>query len=351
VSAFAFTQLWLIPILLQADADDNAEIAWITSHDFIGQDSDGTILTDFDFSTGYMEPSVQCAGDVDGDGLMDIISLGHDNVYAWTAAGVEKWHHPLYDLTGNWGGCTTFDFDLDGAKEVLFADMAGFHILDGATGDVRYTDPTYFTLTADDTPLVVDLDGDGSVEIVMVSPASDISVTTYRNVNRDWPPGTNMWPSSTWSGTSLLPDGSVPRTPQKSWLTTKVWKGQPELPLNGIDLRPATGDVCVASCADDGEVRVEVRLQNLGPDEAQVGAPLAVYGLDGTGARVLLQVLSLSDWLDDGRSAASWEVVTTTAQARRGLVFVAGDPGTGVIASSDCDATNNELVWSLAECP
>ncbi len=345
-----------IPLPVQADADDEAELFWTTMDHFQLAEADGTVVDGRAYSgTDATTVSVPCAGDIDGDGEMEVVSVGSNAFHAWSALGELEWTVPMLDETPNWGGCTTFDFDLDGAKEVVALDQDAVYVLDGRTGATLVrADDGFDSATMGDQPLVVDLDGDGSVEILVTSPSTlyDTALHAWRNVNRDWPPGTQMWPSATWSGTSLLPDGRVPRTPHAPWLTTQVWRGQPEAPVFGADLRPVVGDTCVASCADDGgEVRVEVRLENLGPDEAEAGAPLAVYGLDTGGGRVLLSVLTLPDWLDDGRAAASWEVVTTTEQAKRGLVFVAGDDGTGSLVSDDCETGNNELTWVLTACP
>ncbi len=340
----------VLTLLVQADGDADAEVLFYSDEFFVLLEPDGTVIYEYD--APLLTPSIPCAGDIDGDGRMDLVGMGTDRSYAWDISARTMWNGPYSDSTDYSVGCTTFDFDLDGAKEVVYGDESALFILDGTTGSVLFQHDRY-SATFDDRILVVDLDGDGSVEIVSSTWGGGAApmLRAYGNVNRDWPPGTQMWPSATWSGTSLLPDGRVPRTPQKPWLTTKVWRGQPELPVFGSDLRPAIGDMCVASCADDGEVRVEVRLQNLGPDEVEAGVPLAVYGLDGTGGRVLLTVFTLADWLDDGRAAASWEVVTTTAQAERGLVFVAGDDGTGSVHPDDCATENSTVEWALTACP
>lgn len=342
------------PLLLQADSDPDAEVFWIGETDLLLVDADGSELYSSTPSASDYAMGFGCAGDIDGDGAMEVIfsDLGH--VRARRPHGEELWAIPIEDSTYGSVGCTTFDFDLDGRKEVVAWDMYHLWILDGTTGIARFQDDTWWSGTTTESPIIADLDGDGSVEILAIAPQGPgwdyPTYRVYRNVNRDWPPGTNMWPSSNWSGTSLNADGSVPRTADKPWLTTKVWRGQPEFRLTGRDLAAGLGDTCVASCETGGLVRVAVHVDNLGPEEVTGVTPLAVYAVASDGTRSLVTVMTLTEWIDNGWSSADVEVDLTAEQARNGVVFVAGDDGSGAVPADDCDPSNNALAWALTEC-
>ena len=93
-----------------------------------------------------------------------------------------------------------------------------------------------------------------------------------------------------------------------------------------------------------------LRLANLGPQEVQRGAPVAVYGLDEDGTRTLLELRWFHEFIDNGWASATVELELTVEQAVRGIVLVAGDDGSGAVVMEDCDLRNNEVYWRLDAC-
>ena len=341
------------PVMVQADTDADAELLWVSEFENVLMEPDGGTIWSQTLRGDDEAWSLACAGDLDGDGWMEVVYHNIDEIVARSVDGTQLWSAPRTDFTDWYVACTAFDFDLDGADEVVTVDDETFRVMDGATGTTLFMDESWHSATVGDKQLVVDLDGDGSVEILLENPwavgaGAQATYKVYRNVNRDWPPGTQIWPSATWSGTSVLPDGRVPRTADKPWLTTLKWRGQPEWVATGFDLRAVVGDACVASCDDDGLVRLALRIEDLGPEEVDT-VPLAVYGIQGDGSRALLTVLTYS-WIDNSTASEDQDFETTTAQARRGLVLVAGDDGTGAISTTECNAADNETTWALTEC-
>jgi hypothetical protein len=347
-----------IPALVQLDADSQAEVAvtfeggWLV----IAEHSGEVLLQEPFEPSGWME-GLSCAGDLDGDGQAELVTSGAEVVRALELDGSTLWTVPI-DEANAYSGCSLFDFDLDGAKDILFGDNHNFYIFDGRTGAVRFQDDAHFSQTYGEFPMVADLDGDGSVEIIVPSACGNCDgdwdsdpIRVYRNTNRDWPPGSPIWPSATWSGTSMFVDGSIPRTPEPSWLTTEVWRGQPETMLTGWDLRPEIVESCASSCDPlVGRVTLALRLANLGPQEVQRGAPIAVYGLDSDGTPSLLEVRWFHEFIDNGWASATVELELELEQAERGIVLVAGDDGSGAVVVQDCDQGNNQLAWRLDVC-
>lgn len=343
----------ITPLLVQADADPEAEVVWFGNTGFLVVDDSGATLSST-VSTSLLTYSLPCAGDIDGDGETELVTAGLGVTVAFDLDGTVLWTTPSADDTGSYVACTVFDFDGDGAKEVVVGDQGSMYVLDGRTGATLYEDDSRYSNTFGDVAIVADLDGDGSVEILMSNPYGagydGYPLRAWRNQNRDWPPGTSTWPVSNWSGTGLLGDGSVERTPEEPWLATGIWRGQPEWPALGADLVPTVDGACASACEAPGRVRLRAHLVNLGPSDSRPGAPLAVYGIAEDGTQELLEVFATDGWLAPGERSEAWEIETTVGQAAAGLRLVAGDAGTGGIVPSDCAPANNSTDWLIEGC-
>ena len=64
-------------------------------------------------------------------------------------------------------GSSVFDFEGDGAAEVVYADEETLWILDGATGQVELAWDEHDSGTRFEYPTIVDIDKDGSAEILL----------------------------------------------------------------------------------------------------------------------------------------------------------------------------------------
>ena len=115
------------------------------------------------------------AGDIDGDGVNEIVGLGTTSgTYAIRADGTLMWESPypsardrgLYPSISIGGGPALADLEGDGTVEVII----GRNVLDGATGDMRWVgeDGTGRGINQFLGPLgcVADLDGDGIQEVI-----------------------------------------------------------------------------------------------------------------------------------------------------------------------------------------
>ncbi|MCC7537800.1 MAG: VCBS repeat-containing protein [Deltaproteobacteria bacterium] len=111
--------------------------------------------------------------DFDGDGFPEI-GMATQNYYEVLKADYDAgelrllWESPNHDFSSSVTGSTVFDFEGDGAAEVVYNDECFLWVYDGATGAVRFATPTT-SFTATEASLVADVDGDGAAEVVMVS--------------------------------------------------------------------------------------------------------------------------------------------------------------------------------------
>ncbi len=115
--------------------------------------------------------------DFDGDGFPEIgvamrtfYTMLKPNYAAMTIDVV--WQTPNHDLSSSVTGSTVFDFEGDGAAEVIYNDECFLWVYDGATGAVRFAAPTT-SFTATEAALVADIDGDGHAEMIMIANDAD----------------------------------------------------------------------------------------------------------------------------------------------------------------------------------
>lgn len=111
--------------------------------------------------TGGGPPAI---GDADGDGQVEIGVATSDRYVLVNADGSPAWSRSISDGS-NVSSSTMFDFDGDGAWEIIHADATAVRILDGRDGTALWT---FARASAPGThfPIVVDIDGDGSAEII-----------------------------------------------------------------------------------------------------------------------------------------------------------------------------------------
>jgi len=115
-----------------------------------------------------------------------------------------------------------FDFDADGAAEVLYNDECHLRILSGVDGSVLwYASST--SLTAVELPVVADVDADGNAEVVSVSNSTGTScsarslpftgatqgVRVFRDRLDNWVPTRSIWNQHTYHLDNVRDDGTI----------------------------------------------------------------------------------------------------------------------------------------------
>jgi hypothetical protein len=173
--------------------------------------------------------------DFDGDGKPEI-GVAMANFYSvlkpvFPDAGVAMpdggflvvWSTPNHDLSSSVTGSTVFDFEGDGKAEVIYADECFLWVFDGQTGEVRFSAP-HTSFTGTEAPLVVDVDGDGHAEIVMVTNGADPSAHGWKCMddagmpvtvnNVEWTP--SSLPNKSYRGVYAFADAA------RGWVGTRT---------------------------------------------------------------------------------------------------------------------------------
>ena len=160
--------------------------------------------------------------DFDGDGQVEIGLAGDWNYTVYGANGVVKWTHSIQEYSSGKTTSTTFDFEADGRTEVIYADELFLRVFDGATGAVRWQ-TRHSSGTTHELPLVVDVDADGSAEIIVVennhgSPGFN-GIRVYGDRDNAWVGTRGIWNQHAYSITNVNDDGTIPAQPKANWLT------------------------------------------------------------------------------------------------------------------------------------
>ncbi len=190
--------------------------------------------------------------DFDGDGRAEFATAGADryvvfdldcqdpvdlgNCASGSTDGI-LWVQASQDASSNMTGSSVFDFDADGAAEVVYADECYLRVYDGKTGEVRYSAPRS-SGTAYDNPIIVDVDGDFRTEIVaaandygnLVCPSTDPlrnstvfeeshGIVVLRDVEDRWAASRPVWNQHAYSVTHVGNRGETIRSSEvlRNW--------------------------------------------------------------------------------------------------------------------------------------
>jgi hypothetical protein len=183
--------------------------------------------------------------DFDGDGRPEIgVAGGYSySVYDLNRAGEEvppgvtpapaagalfvRWSQATQDLSSNATGSAVFDFQGDGAAEVVYADECYLRVYSGADGTVQLETPNT-SGTIHEFPVVVDVDGDGNSEILVVANVTNAGsncpgvtpragLFVYGDVLDQWVPTRKVWTQHTYHVTNATAAGNVPLHEAANW--------------------------------------------------------------------------------------------------------------------------------------
>lgn len=154
--------------------------------------------------------------DFDGDGEPEYASSSRDfyAVYEGHPANV-VWQSMVKDSSGAAGG-TAFDFIGNGIAEAMYADEQNFRIYDGKTGEVLLTQPRSSN-TISEYPTVVDVDNDGSAEILVVSISGQPALQVLRDAEDRWIQARRIWNQHAYYVTNVREDSTIPQFPVNPW--------------------------------------------------------------------------------------------------------------------------------------
>jgi hypothetical protein len=259
------------------------------------------------------------------------------------------WRRVTEDDSSKATSSSVFDFNGDGAAEVVYGDECYFRAYDGASGNVRLAIPSV-SRTVLENPVVADVDNDGNAEIVFVNNNETLQCGQTTLTNPDGttvarnalPNGIQVWgdASDTWVSarriwnehayhvTNITESGHVPVREPESWRPYgnrlyNTYRSQPrafgvapDLSLTAIQV--SSPGVACGELSDQLEIVVLVK--NLGDLRVGPGVKLTYYGDFGAGLTAL-----------EADGGGALESILTTSL----------EPGASVLVSVPFKASNN----------
>lgn len=221
------------------DGDMLPEMLAITLTDAVLFEHDGTQISSYTLGAGQGNRPA-AIHDVDGDGQVEfaIPTMMAYGIFEtdWTL----NWSQPTTD--SGFASSTAFDFLGDGSAEAMYADHEALYIYDGVSGDVLLTVPRG-SWTQFESPVVADVDNDGSAEIVVNSNKgasgtfNEPTIQVIRDIDDRWIPARRIWNQFTYHVTNVREDGTIPSPEPKHWLAQNTFRTQVQISEDG--------DVCI----------------------------------------------------------------------------------------------------------
>ena len=333
------------------DSDAEGEFIASTSNTVRAVDTDGTVIWGPQTIPSANIVSVAGVADLDLDGEAEIVVAGGNNIWALNADGSTLWSATATDMSGA-TGASIFDFEGDGAPEVVYIDEKVMMALNGATGETKFFSTEHASATMFDYPVIADVDGDDHAEIVVCHDGYGTAVSVYGDADDSWAPARKVWNQHAYSISNISDDLSVPVTATPNFTDSNTYHSA--LATTGeslvADYESEILEVCTDDC-DEGSVWVAVHLNNLSVDDQASGVHLALYALFGEELEVVATTTTtdalVSGWSSD---AIYMEVDAADVEGADALWLEADDDGTGTGEIDECSEENNEFYWAGPFC-
>lgn len=332
------------PHPVNIDADNLGEVMIAAPSRVTVCDDDGSTL----WSRAHTSYGTATAiADFDNDGMQEFAFANYGSITLLEGDGSTRWSTSVSDYSGL-AGTTSWDIDLDGVPEVIYADENDILVLNGATGAVVTRNPSHGSVTLAETPAVADVDGDGQGELIYGS--NDFSykgITVFGSADGDWPYSRPVYNQATYYGANINDDLSVPTNPDPPWIhPANIFRGQPSAIYVAArpNLRAEISDVCIASCEPGGQAMVWLQVWNDGAGDVAPGAVLDLYGNPG-GSRTLVASTTLTDPVP---AQGSVEVLIETTHELLGDGLEAVIDGAEVL--TECHEDDNTDTMAIEPC-
>jgi len=188
-------------------------------------------------STTWLRPAT--VHDFDGDGIAEYATSSADQYTVYESDATIVWSAPVQDASGIAAG-TAFDFLGDGIAEAMYTDEVALYVFDGG-GNVLLQVPRG-SGTLSEYPVVVDVDNDGSAEILFVSNSGAApTLQVIADVQDRWIQARRIWNQHAYHVTNVREDGTIPQFEPPSWEALNTFRTNAQIEGGGLCVPPPPG--------------------------------------------------------------------------------------------------------------
>ena len=222
------------PHVADVDQDSLPEIVVTRGNSFAIIEHDGTLTMD-KAAPGLTVKRIAAIHDFNGDGRPDYAMTGYrgaDDVAEFNIIGNDLSLLFTVDVDdGGQAGGTAFDFLGDGQADAVYGDEQNFFVFDDSGQALLSWDRASWTSM--EYPVVVDVDGNGPANILVVSNDGlgsggglHPTVAAVRDATDGWVQAPRIWNQHTYHVTNIREDGTVPQYEPDSWVWPNTFRTQ-----------------------------------------------------------------------------------------------------------------------------
>lgn len=283
--------------------------------------------------------------DYDGDGVPEIGVASYDYYFVFEVDGTLLWEHEVSDRTSNQTGSAVFDFEGDGYSEVVYGGEYNLWVFSGVDGTPRMQDTSHYSCTGYEYPVIVDVDRDNQVEIVAVD---YYGVRVIGDLNESWVDARPVWNQHAYSITNINDDLSIPTYADSNWPTYNNFRSGDIRLNNGnganqVDMVPLITDICEVEC-DRNQLEFTLQIGNMGLADYLGEVQVQIYVLADEIETPILSYTFEESMIRSGFSTAGevFRFDLTDVPSGRMVVSV-DDTGEGLGIVEECNETNNRF--------
>ncbi len=302
-----------------------------------------TTVTDDNNNKPRTPPSNSCTQDSDCNDLSQFACNEATNSCVCLH---NNWRRATEDNSSQVTGSSVFDFNGDGAAEVVYNDECFFFIYDGLTGGVLFNEHSE-SRTRIEYPIVADVDNDGNAEIVFgttnesnfcggdggdpgIQALYNNGIEVWGDSGDYWVSARRIWNQHAYHVTNVTESGRIPVRAPESWKqyagrSYNIFRSNPRTQGIAPDLTPTAIQVSSpdATCGQlSSLLDINVQIENLG--DLRVG-PGVVVGFHGV-------------WLNPPLYEALHDATQTPIQQ---VIQTSLEPGGAIWLTVSYDAANN----------